>query len=170
MQRDIQQPSIFRLPTNRIIAGLRNRKTLTIGPTPLHELEAILKARLVCREEEAARVVRVCGRIGRIEVGAVGDAVADHAGCGHGAAVRARVYFADVRAERAVVFGDAFVAEVVVEMGVRSGVFVWKFGDGRSCCRNNVLADCHLEKNSDVWEGGFGSLPLGHRPMSFAAK
>ena len=170
MQRDIQQPSIFRLPTNRIIAGLRNRKTLTIGPAPLHELEAVLKAGLVCREEEAARVVGVRGRIGRIEVGAVGDAVADHAGGGYGAAVRARVYFADVRTERAVVFGDAFVAEVVVEMGVRRGVFVWIFGDGGSCCRSSVLADYHLEKNSDVCEGGFGSLPLGHRPMSFAPK
>ena len=150
MQRDIQQPSIFRLPTNRIIAGLRNRKTLTIGPAPLHELEAILKARLVCREEEAARVVGVRGWIGRIEVGAVGNAVADHAGCGHGAAVRARVYFANVRAERAVVFGDAFVAEVVVKMGVRRGVFVWIFGDGGSCCRNGVLADYYQGKNGDV--------------------
>lgn len=148
MQRDIQQPSIFRLATNRIIAGLRNRKSLTIGPTPLHELEAILKARLVCREEEAARVVGVRGRIGRIEVGAVGDAVADHAGCGHGAGVRARVHFADVRAERAVVFGDAFVAEVVVERVVRRGV--WECGDGGSCCRAGVLADYHQEKNGDV--------------------
>ena len=148
MQRDIQQPSIFRLATNRIIAGLRNRKSLTIGPTPLHELEAILKARLVCREEEAARVVGVRGRIGRIEVGAIGDAVADHAGCGHGAGIRARVHFADVRAERAVVFGDAFVAEVVVERVVRRGV--WECGDGGSCCRAGVLADYHQEKNGDV--------------------
>lgn len=133
MQRDIQQPSIFRLAINRIIAGLRNRKTLTIGPTPLHELEAILKARLVCREEEAARVIGVRGRILRIIVGAVGDAVADHAGCGHGAAVRARVYFADVGAERAVVSGNAFVAEGIVVRGVRRGVFVWEFGDRGSC-------------------------------------
>ena len=152
MQRDIQQPPIFRLATNHIIAGLRNRKTLTIRPTPLHELEAILKASLVCREEEAARVVGVRGRMGRIEVGAVGNAIADHTGCGHGAAVRARVYFADVRAERAIEFGDAFVAEVVVERGVRRGVFVWEFGDGGSCCRNGVLADHHQEKNGDVWE------------------
>ena len=152
MQRDIQQPSIFRLATNRIIAGLRNRKTLAIGPTPLYELEAILKARLVCHEEEAARVIGVRGRIGRIEVGAVGNAVADHAGCGHGPAVCAWVDFADVRAERAVVFGDTFVAEVVVEGGVRKGVFVWIFGDGSSCCRDGVLADHHQEKNADVWE------------------
>ena len=152
MQRDVQKPSIFRLATNHIIAGLRNRKTLTIGPTPLHELEAILKARLICREEEAARVVGVRGRIGRIEVGAVGDAVADHAGCSHGAAVRAWVYFADVRAERAVKFGDAFVAEVVVERGIRRGVFVWEFSDGGSYCRNSVLADYQQEKNGDIWE------------------
>ena len=152
MQRDIQQPFIFRLATNRIIAGLRNRKTLTIGPILLHELEAILQAGLVGCEEEAARVVGVRGRIGRIEVGAVGDAVTDHARCGHGAAVRARVYFADVRAERAVEFGDAFVAEVVVERGVGRGVFVWEFGEGGSCCRNGVLADYHQEKNADVWE------------------
>ena len=152
MQRDIQQPSIFRLATNRIVAGLRNRKTLTIGPALLHEPEAILKARLVCREEEPARVVGVLGRIGRIEVGAVGDAVADHAGCGHGAAVHARVYFADVRAERAVELGDAFVAEVVVHRGVGRGFFVWEFGQGGSCCREGVLADYHQEKNGDVWE------------------
>ena len=152
MQRGIQQPSIFRLATNRIIAGLRNRKTLTIGPTLLHELEAILKARLVCREEEAARIVGVRGRIDRIEVGAVGNAVADHAGCGHGAALRARVDFADMRAERAVEFGDAFVVEVVVERGVGRGVFVWEFGEGGSCCRNGVLADYHQEKNGDVWK------------------
>ena len=152
MQRDMQQPSIFRLATDRIIAGLRNGKSLTIGPTSLHELEAILKARLVCREEEAPRVVGACGRFGRIEVGAVGDAVADHAGHGHGSGVRARVYFADVRAERAVVFGDAFVAEVIVETGTRRDVFVWEFGNGGSYCRNGVLADYHQEKDGAVWE------------------
>ena len=150
MQRDIQQPSIFRLATNCIIAGLRNGKTLTIGPTPLHELEAILKARLVCHEEEAARVIGIRGRIRRIVVGAVGDAVADHAGCGDGAAVHARVYFADVCAERAVEFGDAFVTEVVVERRVRRRFFVWKFCNGGSCCRNGVLVDHHQEKNTDV--------------------
>lgn len=149
MQRGIQQPSIFCLATDRIMAGLRKRKTLTIGPSPLHEVEAILQARLVCREEETARVVGVRGRIGRIEVGAVGDAVADHAGCGHGAAGRARVDFADMRAERAVEFGDAFVVEVVIERGVGRGVFVWELGDGVSCCRNCVLADYHQEKNGD---------------------
>ena len=151
MQRDIQQPSIFRLATDHIIACVRNGKSLTIGPTPLHELEAILKARLVCREEEAARVVGVCGRFGRIELGAVGDAVADHAGHGHGSGVRARVYFADVRAERTVVFGDAFVAEVIVETGFRRDVFVWEFGNGGSCCRNVVLADYHQKYDGAVW-------------------
>ena len=143
MQRDIQQPSIFRLATNRIISRIRNRKTLTIGPTPLYELEAILKAGLVCHEEEPAPVVGVCGRIGGIVVGAVGDAVADHTGCGYGSAVYAWVDFADVCAERAVVFGDAFVAEIVIEEGVRRGVFVGKFGDGGSWCRNGVSADHH---------------------------
>ena len=87
----------------------------------------------------------------RIVVGAVGDAVADHAGGGDGAAVHARVYFADVRAERAVVFGDAFVAEVVVERRVRRGFFVWKFRNGGSCCGNGVLVDHHhQERKSDV--------------------
>ena len=142
MQRDIQQSSIFRLPTNRIKARLGNRETLAIGPTPLHKLEAVLKAGLVCREEEAALVI-VRGRVIRIEVVAIGDAVADHAGCGHGAGVCAWVDFADVCAKRAGVFGDAFVAEVVVERGARRGVVVWIFGDRVSCCRNGVLADCH---------------------------
>ena len=57
-----------------------------------------------------------------------------------------------MRAERAVELGDALVAEVVVERGVRWGVFVWVFGDGGSCCRNGLLADSHQEKNGDVWE------------------
>ena len=95
-------------------------------------MEPVLQARLVGREEEAARVVLVGGRrrlLGGVEFAAVRDAVADHAGHFHGVGVGAGVCFADVGAEGALGFGDAAVAEGVVEFLFGS---VGEFGDGGS--------------------------------------
>lgn len=133
MQRNTQQPLPFGLPHHSIKPRLRRREPLIIGPRPLHELETVFQAGLVAGEEKTAGVFWVGGGVGGVVVGAVGDAVADHAGHFDGVGVGARVGFADVGAEGAGVFGDAFVAEVVVEAGFGRGVFVWVDGDGVSC-------------------------------------
>ena len=73
------------------------------------------------------------------EFGAVGDAVADHARVFDGLGVGARVHFADVGAEWAGEFVDAFVFEGVggavfdCLFGLDGGVFFGVEGDGCSC-------------------------------------
>lgn len=133
MQRNTQHSLPLRLPNHSIKPGLRRWEPLVIRPRPLYELETVFQAGLVAGEEKAAGVFWVGGRLGGVVVGAVGDAVADHAGHFHGVGIGARVGFADVGAEGAGVFGNAFVAEIVVEAGFGRGVFGWVDGDGVSC-------------------------------------
>ena len=136
MHRDVQHPAILRLSNQHIVPRLRRRKGLVVRPRPLHELETVLQARLVASEEEPARVAFV-GRLVRVEFAPVRDPVADHAGHFHGVGVCARVCFADVGAEGALEFGDASVAELIVELFLW---LIWEFGNGSSCRRNRILA------------------------------
>ena len=143
MHRDVQHPAILRLPNQRVVPRLRRRERFVVRPRPLHEVESVLQARLVAREEETPRVVFVVGRIVGVEFATVGNPVADHAGHFYGVGVCARVHFADVGAEGALEFGDASVAEIVVEFLF---CFIWEFGNRSSCRRNRMLADFPLGK------------------------
>ena len=114
MQGDVQHPFILRLPNQGIVSSLRNWERFVVRPRPLHELETILQARLIAREEEATRVLGIGLGGSGVVFGAVGDPVANHAGHFHGVRVCPGVHFADVGAEGAIVFGDAFVAEGII--------------------------------------------------------
>lgn len=139
MHRDVQHSAILRLPDQRIVPRLRRRERLIVRPRPLHEMETVLQARLIAREEEPARVVFVArlGGVG-VEFAPVRNPVADHAGHFHGVGVCARVYFADVGAEGALELGDASVAEIIVEFLLW---LIWEYGNRSSCRRNRMLAD-----------------------------
>ena len=131
VHRDGQHSAVLCLPDQRVVPRLGRRERLVVRPRPLHEVEAVLQARLVAREEEAARVVFV-----GVEFAPVRDPVADHAGHFHGVGVCARVHFAGVRAEGALELGDASVAECIVEFLLWP---VWGFGDGSSCSEENRM-------------------------------
>ena len=133
MQRRMQQLLLrLRLPNEGIIARARSRECGGVAPGLLDELEAVLETALIASEEETS-FLRGCFRG---EFASVGDAAADHAGHFHGVGVGAGVGFADVGAERAGVFGDAFEFEVVfVSGGLVGGVFGWEECNRCSCRR-----------------------------------
>ena len=114
VQCDAQHRIILCLPDQSIIPGLARREGLTVRPRALHELKTVLQAGLVAGEEETASIFGM-----GVKLRAVGNAIADHAGHFHRVSVGAGVGFADVGAEGAVVFLDAFVAEIVVELWLR---------------------------------------------------
>ena len=149
VHRDVQHSAFHGLPDQRIVPRLGRRERLVVRPRPLHEMEPVLQARLIAREEEPARVVFV-GRLGGVEFAPVRDAVADHAGHFHRVGLCARVHFADVGAEGALELGDASVAESIVEF------LFWpiaEFGNRSPCPRNRMLARFPpRKKNADARE------------------
>ena len=137
MQRGVQQAVLIplprRLPDQRIVSRARSRERLGVAPALLHEAETVFQAALVASEEETALLVFVV-----LELGAVGDTVADHAGHFHAVGGGAGVDFADMGPEGADVFVDALVFEVVGEcevgFGGFGGVVVGEQGDRSSFC------------------------------------